>query len=129
MPTIGSKRNYSKTSKPPRRPYEKERLDQELKLLGEYGLRCKREIWRVQLALAKIRKAARELLTLDPKDPKRMFEGPAIIRKMVTYGLLGEGETELDFVLQLSTPKVSGCILFLTRLVFLFRGSYRPRCM
>ena len=40
----------------PRRPYERERLDQELRICGEYGLRCKREIWRVQLVLAKIRK-------------------------------------------------------------------------
>ena len=106
MPSIAFKRNYSKTSSTPRRPYEKERLNQELKLLGEYGLRCKREIWRVQLALAKLRKAARELLTLDAKDPKRLFEGPAILRKMVRYGLLNEDEQELDFVLELSTPKV-----------------------
>ena len=90
MPSIAFKRNYSSTSKTPRRAYEKERLDQELKLCGEYGLRCKREIWRVQLALAKIRKAARELLTLDAKDPKRLFEGPALLRKMVRYGLLSE---------------------------------------
>ena len=106
MPTVGMRRNYSKTSKPPRRPFEAERLDGELKLVGEYGLRCKREIWRVQLALAKIRKAARELLTLDPKDPKRVFEGPALMRKMVRYGLLGDEEKELDFVLQLTTPKL-----------------------
>jgi len=106
MPTIAMNRNYSSTSKTPRRPFEKERLDQELKLLGEYGLRCKREIWRVQLALAKIRKAARELLTLDPKDPKRLFEGPALLRKMTRYGLLADDEKELDFVLQLTTQKL-----------------------
>ncbi|KAG5181400.1 hypothetical protein JKP88DRAFT_215280 [Tribonema minus] len=106
MPKIGMYRNYRKTYKTPRRPFEKERLDQELKLCGEYGLRCKREIWRVQYALAKIRKAARELLTLDAKDPKRLFEGPALLRRMARFGLLTEEEKELDFVLQLSTQKL-----------------------
>jgi len=106
MPTNAMHRNYSKTSKTPRRPYEKERLDAELKLVGEYGLRCKREIWRCQYALAKIRKAARVLLTLDAKDPKRIFEGAALLRRMNRYGLLGEEELELDFVLQLTTQKL-----------------------
>ncbi|NXM20508.1 RS9 protein, partial [Ploceus nigricollis] len=63
-----------KTYVTPRRPFEKSRLDQELKLIGEYGLRNKREVWRVKFTLAKIRKAARELLTLDEKDPRRLFE-------------------------------------------------------
>ena len=95
-----------KTHKTPRRPYEKERLDAELKLCGEYGLRCKKEIWRVQFALAKLRKAARTLLTLDPKDPKRIFEGAALLRRMSRYGLLADDELELDFVLQLTTQKL-----------------------
>lgn len=56
-----------KTFKKPRRPFEKERLDSELKTVGEFGLRNKRELWRVQAALSKIRKAARTLLTLDEK--------------------------------------------------------------
>lgn len=59
----------------------------------------------VQLALAKIRKAARHLLTLPEKDPKRLFEGASILRKMQRYGLLGEDEQKLDFVLQLTTQK------------------------
>ena len=33
--------------------------DSELKVVGEYGLRNKREVWRVQLTLSKIRRAAR----------------------------------------------------------------------
>ena len=78
----------SKTFKKPRRPFEKERLDSELKIVGEYGLRNKRELWRVQFALNKLRNAARVLLTLDEKDPKRIFEGEAIMRRMYRYGLL-----------------------------------------
>jgi len=70
---------YSKTYVTPRRPYEKARLDQELKIIGEYGLRNKREVWRVKYTLAKIRKAARELLTLEEKDQKRLFEGLSFI--------------------------------------------------
>ena len=106
MVKIKYRRNNSKTYNPPRRAFEKERLDQELKLCGKYGLRCKREIWRVQFVLAKMRKAARELLTLDPKDEKRLFEGPALLRRMIRYGLLTEEERELDYVLQLTTQKL-----------------------
>jgi hypothetical protein len=46
----------------------------QLKLVGEYGLKNKREVWRVMFTLSKIRKMARELLTLSEKDPKRIFE-------------------------------------------------------
>merc|ERR1711907_26377 len=94
-------RNFSKTSKPPRRPFEKERLDAELKLIGQYGLKNKREIWRVRLALAKIRATARTLLTKDDKDPSRIFEGQALMRRMIRYGILDEDKQRLDYVLGL----------------------------
>lgn len=106
MPKVSHLTNYRKTYRTPTRVFEKARLDQELKLLGEYGLRCKREIWRVQYALSKLRKAARELLTLDAKDPKRLFEGAALLRRLKRYGLLTEEENELDFVLRLNVQKL-----------------------
>ena len=92
---------YNKTYSTPRRPYEKERLDQELELIGKFGLRNKREVWRVRYTLAKIRKAARELLTLEEKDPKRLFEGNALLRRLVRIGVLDESKMKLDYVLGL----------------------------
>ncbi|KAI9008058.1 40S ribosomal protein S9 [Gaertneriomyces sp. JEL0708] len=93
--------NCSKTYKVPKRPFESARLDQELKLAGEYGLRNKREIWRVGYSLSHIRRAARELLTLDEKDPRRLFEGNALIRRLIRIGVLDESKARLDYVLGL----------------------------
>merc|ERR1712150_179826 len=75
--------------------------DQELKLIGEYGLRNKKEVWRVNYALAKIRKASRDLLTLEEKDPRRLFEGNALLRRLVRIGVLDESRMKLDYVLSL----------------------------
>merc|ERR1711998_147939 len=101
-----SYRNASQTSKTPRRPFEKERIEQELKVCGEYGLRCKREVWRVQLTLARLRKAARELLTLEEGDNRRMFEGRALMNRLFKYGLLSKDtENGLDYILGMTIQK------------------------
>merc|ERR1711871_332606 len=94
-------RNFSKTSKRPRRSYDKERLDAELKLIGTYGLKNKREIWRVGLVLSKVRAVARQLLTLEERDPQRIFQGQALMRRMIRYGILDEDKLRLDYVLSL----------------------------
>ena len=107
-------KKYGKTYTTPRRPFEKARLDQELKLVGEFGLRNKREVrrariynphiamitvgqvWRVKYTLAKIRTAARELLTLEEKDPRRLFEGNALLRRLVRTGVLAEDKMKVS---------------------------------
>eukprot|EP00299_Pterocystis_sp_00344_P004650 c1591_g1_i1.p1 GENE.c1591_g1_i1~~c1591_g1_i1.p1 ORF type:complete len:217 (+),score=44.78 c1591_g1_i1:1-651(+) len=99
--TQGFLRKRSKTSKVPRLPFEKARMDAEMKLVGEYGLKNKREIWRVQFVLSKTRSIARTLLTLDEKHPKRLFEGAALMDRLHRMGVLDESKNELDYVLGL----------------------------
>ena len=60
----------------------------------------------MQMALSKIRQAARTLLTLDDKDTKRIFEGAALMRRMYRYGFLDESQTKLDYVLALTPADV-----------------------
>jgi len=93
-------KNFGKTSSTPRRPFEKERLDSELKLLGEYGLKNKRELWRVQLTVTKIRAAARKLLTLPEDDIRRKFEGDALIRRLRRLGIIAQEVNELERILE-----------------------------
>lgn len=45
----------------PKRPYDRERIERERKLLQEYGLRRKKEIWAAESILRDFRRRAREL--------------------------------------------------------------------
>ena len=56
---------------------------------------CTRIHWQTQ--------AARELLTLEDKDPKRLFEGNALLRRLIRLGVLDESQMKLDYVLGLRT--------------------------
>ena len=59
----------------------------------------------MQYILSKVRAKARELLTLELKDPKRLFEGAALLRRLTRLGVMTEGETKLDLCLSLTLEK------------------------
>ena len=56
------KRNRKKYSKP-RKAFDKSRIDEENNLRDQYGLKSKREIWKAESAIARIRNLAKQLIT------------------------------------------------------------------
>ena len=83
----------------PKHPWRKERLMYEMRLVGEYGLRNKRELWIAQTIIRKFRHHARSLLAV-PKEIREKVE-KALLRRLYQLGLLPENAT-LDDVLSLS---------------------------
>ena len=83
----------------PRRPWEKEILVAELNLMGMYGLRNKKELWRTRYSLSRIRKIARGLLA-KTEEERALAEKP-LLSRMNRIGLLKKSAT-VDDVLDLT---------------------------
>ncbi len=82
----------------PKHPWRREDLMRELELVGTYGLRNKRELWRAETELSRIRRQARVLLAAPPDYRAKMET--MLLNKLSRLGLLGEKAT-LDDILSL----------------------------
>jgi small subunit ribosomal protein S4 len=102
---MGDPKKPRKTYSRPKNPWRSEQLAQELYLVGTYGLRNKRELWKTQGELSNIRKQARRLLaaTVDV----RTREEKKLLDSLRRRGLVAEGVT-LDDVLNLSVEDFLG---------------------
>jgi len=96
---MGDPKRIRKKYETPGHPWRRENLAEELKLMGEYGLRNKREIWRAASTLKKYRAMARSLFTAVGE--KRAVEEAKLIGKLYRLGLLPQNAT-LDDVLKLT---------------------------
>ncbi len=67
------KRKRKKYSKP-RRLYDKVRIEEENVLIDKYGLKSKREIWKAEGAIVKIRRLAKKLITANEEEKKHFIE-------------------------------------------------------
>ena len=95
-------KNY-KAYQTPKRPFEKTRIEEETRLVIEYGLRNKREIWKAQSILRKYRKGARDLLAFTSSGMDRALvdaKRDELISSMQRAGLLGP-EAGIENILSL----------------------------
>jgi small subunit ribosomal protein S4 len=87
----------------PKRPFEKTRIEDETRLVIEYGLRNKREIWKAQSVLRKYRKGARDLLALRSSGKEEALlarKQSELISSLQRAGLLGP-DADIDDILSL----------------------------
>ena len=91
-------KNSRKMWRKPKRPLNYDLLNEELYVLGSYGLKNKRELWKAHTELSRIRNQARSLLALTQEI--RSKKEPILMKSLTRIGLVKEDST-LDDVLNL----------------------------
>jgi small subunit ribosomal protein S4 len=95
---LGDPKKPRSTYTTPRNPWGVDQLSRELMLVGTYGLRNKRELWKVETELSRIRKQARRLLAAPPET--RTKQSSFLIDRLARLGLVGP-TASIDDVLSL----------------------------
>ncbi|MBE0512144.1 30S ribosomal protein S4 [Candidatus Bathyarchaeota archaeon] len=100
---MGDPKKQRKKFETPRFPWRTDVLETELKLLGQYGLRNKREIWRHKTLLSKYRGIARSLLGMSVEERRKLEK--QLLDRLHRLGILPE-TAAIDDVLVLSLEDI-----------------------
>lgn len=100
---MGDPKKPRKQYETPKHPWKADRLAAELQLIGEYGLRNKRELWRAETILRKIRAHARKLFALTGEERARKER--ELIKRLWRMGIVDENATAED-VLKLTVRDI-----------------------
>ncbi|NIU39905.1 30S ribosomal protein S4 [Candidatus Bathyarchaeota archaeon] len=100
---MGDPKRHRKKYETPRFPWRIDVLQAELKLLGQYGLRNKRELWRHRTMLSRFRGIARSLLSM-PLEQRKKLE-LQLLNRLHRLGILPK-RAALDDVLDLSIEDI-----------------------
>jgi len=100
---MGDPKKQRKKYETPEFPWTKEILDSELKLLGEYGLRNKRELWRHRSVLTKYKRIGISLLRMS-LEKRKIFQDK-LVNKLYLLGLVDQNAT-IDDVFGLSIEDI-----------------------
>lgn len=63
-----------KTYSKPKRPFDKQRLEEEAEIKKQFGLKNKKEIWKVESKIASIREKAKKLISATEAEQKILFD-------------------------------------------------------
>ena len=96
-------KNSHKMWRRPKRPLNYDLLNEELYVLGTFGLKNKRELWKAHTELSRIRNQARSLLALTQEV--RNKKEPTLMKSLARIGLVTANST-LDDVLNLKVTDV-----------------------
>ncbi|MCW3999985.1 MAG: 30S ribosomal protein S4 [Candidatus Bathyarchaeota archaeon] len=100
---MGDPKKQRKKFETPRFPWRKDILQEELKLLGLYGLRNKHELWRHKTTLSKARGIARSLISKSEEERAKMEN--ELLATLKKKGILAETAV-LDNVLDLTIEDI-----------------------
>ena len=111
--------------KKPKRPLNYDLMMDELKILGTFGLKTKRELWKANTELSRLRLQARSLLALRQED--REQKEPILINSLSKIGLVDKNST-LDDVLNLQvTDLLSRRLQTIVQRKLYFKTPYQAR--
>ena len=96
---MGDPKLPKKKYKTPSHPWQRVRIDEEKDLMKEYGVKNKKEIWRMESMLRNYKAQAKKLIALRGSQAEK--EKRALLEKLLRYGLVKE-TTAVDPVLDLS---------------------------
>ncbi len=100
---MGDPKKQRKKFDTPRFRWRKDVLQEELKLLGQYGLRNKHELWRHKTSLSKMRGIARSLISKSVEERTKMEN--ELLATLKKKGILQETAV-LDNVLDLTIDDI-----------------------
>jgi len=114
-----------KVWKKPKRPLNYDLMMDELKTHGTFGLKTKKELWKTQTELSRVRLQARSLLALRQEERER--KEPILIQSLSKIGLVDQNST-LDDVLNLQvTDLLSRRLQTMAQKKLYFKTPYQAR--
>ena len=122
---MGDPKNSRKIWRKPKRPLNYDLLNEELYVLGTFGLKNKRELWKAHTELSRVRKQARSLLALTQE--LREKKEPTLMKSLSKVGFVRENST-LDDVLNLKvTDLLSRRLQTMVQKKGLIKSPYQAR--